>query len=74
MNSKVKVSAEWKKRVKQEYTRLRSLKRFKRADEIKDAWNINRKELNGLFIVSVFFHLICSINFVKIMNHVIKKS
>lgn len=47
--SKNKISAEWKKRVRAEYMRLRQIKRFKRADEVKVAWNENRKKLNGNF-------------------------
>ncbi|CAB3260188.1 unnamed protein product [Arctia plantaginis] len=39
--SKSKISAEWKKRVKCEYMRLRQIKRFKRADEVKVAWARN---------------------------------
>ncbi|CAH0694362.1 unnamed protein product [Spodoptera exigua] len=39
--SKSKVSAEWKKRVKSEYMRLRQVKRFKRVDEVKVAWARN---------------------------------
>lgn len=42
--SKSKVSAEWKKRVKSEYMRLRQVKRFKRADEVKVAWARNMSE------------------------------
>jgi len=51
--AKVKVSTEWRKRVKSEHVRLCQAKRHKRADEVKVAWNQNRHEMQGQLIFKV---------------------
>ena len=38
---------DWKKRVRQEYVRLRQLKKFHRSDKIKTAFAANRQVLSG---------------------------
>lgn len=41
----LKTSTEWRKRVKTEYSRICQQKRYRKADEVKSAWNKNRDQL-----------------------------
>lgn len=66
--SKTKVSAEWKKRVKSEYMRLRQMKRYKRADEVKIAWNQNRRVMNGNFPFFITINFLFSSQFLITKN------
>ena len=45
-----KVSAGWKKRVKIEYARLRSQKKFRLQDDIRVAWRNNRVAMQAAHI------------------------
>ena len=51
-------TTDWKKCVKLEYMRLRALRRYKRADEIKSAWNENRQLLSGGPAVNLLMFMI----------------
>lgn len=45
-DSKQSETVEWRKRVKSEYMRIRQLRRFRLADEIREAWTNNRSAIN----------------------------
>ncbi|EAA03026.3 AGAP012516-PA [Anopheles gambiae str. PEST] len=47
---KQKVSLEWKKRVKNEYMKIRLSKRHKKVDDVRSAWNRNRQALLGMLV------------------------
>jgi len=50
-NKDTKVTPDWRKRVSIEYARLRAQKKFRHQDDIKMAWNSNRKTIDTGLVV-----------------------
>ena len=48
----------WKKLIKKEYLRIKASRKFKQADDIREAWNRNRSSLIGNFFLHLFVQVL----------------